>query len=84
MTINVRFFAALRERVGHDSLPLDIESELDLRGLVMLLGRRFGADFAAALNAPNIRIAVNQEFVGGSCVVHDGDEVAFMPPITGG
>ncbi|MGH8598856.1 MAG: MoaD/ThiS family protein [Gammaproteobacteria bacterium] len=49
-----------------------------------LLGRRFGDDFAAALTAPNIRVALNQEFVVGQCTVRDGDEVAFMPPITGG
>lgn len=84
MAINVRFFAALRERVGRDSVPVEVNCEMDLRGLVVLLGRRFGQDFAAALSAPNIRIAVNQEFVSGTLVLRDGDEVAFMPPITGG
>jgi len=38
----------------------------------------------AALSAPNVRIAVNKEFVEGGCTLRDGDEVAFMPPITGG
>jgi len=84
MAITVRFFAALRERVRLDSLSLEVEGEADLRGLVMLLGKRFGNDFAAALSAPNIRIALNHEFVGDQCTLRDGDEVAFMPPITGG
>ena len=84
MTINVRFFAALRERAHMDSLSLDIDSDLDLRGLVVMLGRRFGDEFASALTAPNIRVALNHEFVCGQCTVRDGDEVAFMPPITGG
>jgi molybdopterin converting factor subunit 1 len=84
MAINVRFFAALRERADLDSLSLDVGTELDLRGLVAMLGRRFGEEFATALTAPNIRVALNHEFVGGQCTVRDGDEVAFMPPITGG
>jgi molybdopterin synthase sulfur carrier subunit len=84
MAISVRFFAALRERVHLDSLSLDINGELDLRDLVVMLGRRFGEDFAVALNAPNIRVALNHEFVSGQRTLRDGDEVAFMPPITGG
>ena len=84
MAISVRFFAALRERAQLDSLSLDIGAELDLRALVVMLGKRFGEDFAGALAAPNIRVALNHEFVTGQCMVRDGDEVAFMPPITGG
>jgi molybdopterin synthase sulfur carrier subunit len=84
MTITVRFFAALRERARLDSLTLDVESEVDIRSLAKLLGKRFGEEFAAALTAPNIRIALNHEFVSAECSVRDGDEVAFMPPITGG
>jgi len=47
--------------------------------------RRLVDDAAfTALSAANVRIAVNREFVEGSCTLQDGDEVAFMPPITGG
>jgi molybdopterin converting factor small subunit len=28
--------------------------------------------------------AVNQEYVDGQTVLHDGDEVAFLPPVAGG
>ena len=84
MAITVRFFAALRERVGQDLLSIDIGSEQDLGGLLALLHEQLGDTGLAALTAPEIRIAINHEFVTGHWTVHDGDEVAFMPPITGG
>lgn len=84
MAINVRFFAALRERVGCDALSVATDSDIDLPGLLRLLGMRIGEDMLPALTAPDIRIALNQEFVVGTCTIRDGDEVAFMPPITGG
>lgn len=34
--------------------------------------------------APQVLIAVNQQVVNGNAPVADGDEVAFLPPVTGG
>jgi molybdopterin converting factor small subunit len=41
------------------------------------------------LLSPNVRLAVNQDLVKGNwreaeLVFTDGDEVAFLPPVTGG
>ncbi len=82
--IRVRFFAALRERIGCASLDIDAAASSDLCGVIESVRHRFGDDAAEALLAPNVRIAVNREFVGRRAAVSDGDEVAFMPPITGG
>ena len=32
----------------------------------------------------SVRVAVNQEFVGSDWVIVDGDEVALIPPVSGG
>ena len=32
----------------------------------------------------NVRIAVNQSLISGECALAAGDEVAFLPPVTGG
>ena len=84
MTIRVRFFAALREQLGMDSLEIPASGGLDLKGLLELIRRQVGEGAIEILSAPNVRIALNQEFVTDQCVVSDGDEIAFMPPITGG
>jgi molybdopterin synthase sulfur carrier subunit len=37
-----------------------------------------------ALRAPTVRIVVNDEMVGDDAPISPGDEVAFMPPVSGG
>jgi molybdopterin converting factor small subunit len=38
----------------------------------------------SSLHDDSISIAVNQNFCTADTVINDGDEVAFMPPVTGG
>lgn len=84
MTIRVRFFAALRERLGTESLDIRATGRIDVNGLLELIRQQLGEGAIAILSAPNVRIALNKEFVTSQCLVSDGDEIAFMPPITGG
>lgn len=47
------------------------------------------AQLAAALGEPRIRLAINGELVGacreaGALMIADGDELAFLPPVSGG
>jgi sulfur-carrier protein len=84
MTIKVRFFAALREQVGHDVVEVSTPASGDIAGLLANIRELLGERVVAALSGRDVRVALNREFVGSDCAVHDGDEVAFMPPITGG
>ena len=84
MTIRVRFFAALRERLGTESLDISASAGIDVKALLELIRRQLGDGAIEILSAPNVRIALNKEFVTDRCRVSDGDEIAFMPPITGG
>jgi molybdopterin synthase catalytic subunit len=73
----VRFFAALRERVGA------AERELELGP-----GARAGDVWAAVpeLGAapPGVLYALNQEYVDEDTKLTDGDELALIPPVSGG
>ena len=87
--IRVLFFASLREAVGMDAWTHSLDgadSSLPLSALLAALKPALGPDGYAALTAENVRIAVNQAFVEGTARVDlkPGDEVAFLPPVTGG
>jgi molybdopterin synthase sulfur carrier subunit len=83
--VRVRLFAALRERAGWGErlVPLAASptSPADLwRGLALDDGSAAGAGGFP----PSIRVAINQAFVAPDTPLRPGDEVAFLPPITGG
>lgn len=76
MTIEVKFFASLREQLGQSDLTLEDAS-------VMTVADVWQQSTAQAMPA-NVLMAVNMEYVQADHPVRDGDEVAFFPPVTGG
>lgn len=75
----VRLFASMRESAGrsHDELPgTTVAAVLDAAV------ERYGADFAARLQ--QCRVWVNGEPVSPDSPVGDEDEVAVLPPVSGG
>ncbi len=86
MNIQVKFFASLREQVGTSELQV---SAVNLETLLNALKARLTETGIEPLLSPNVRLAVNQDLVKGNwreaeLVFTDGDEVAFLPPVTGG
>ncbi len=77
MSIEVKFFASLRERVGKSADSLDASSA----ATVLEVWQQTVGE--ASLDT-NILAAVNMEYVDSEHTVVDGDEVAFFPPVTGG
>ncbi|MDZ7279027.1 molybdopterin synthase sulfur carrier subunit [Pantoea eucrina] len=80
--INVLFFAQVRELVGTASLTVEA-SFPDVAALRAALAARSDR-WALALESGKLLAAVNQTLVPMSHTLHDGDEVAFFPPVTGG
>ncbi len=77
MSIKVRYFASLKERVGHSETELDILAPLSAR----TVWQRLNPDLPLA---ETLLAAVNMEYVSLDSEVNDGDELAFFPPVTGG
>lgn len=83
MLVTVRFFASLRETLGCESVPLEVECA-SLAGVRAALAGTLPAAQRDALAAPGVRVAVNQSLAQGDVALQAGDEVAFLPPVTGG
>ena len=81
--VTVRFFASLREAVGRDSLPLALD-DASLACVRARLADELTAVQLEAVTASGVQIAVNQAIVQGDAPLASGDEIAFLPPVTGG
>ena len=79
------YFAWLRTRVGCAEENIALPPQVgDVAGLLDWLGRRSDRHADALRNLGLVRVAVNQEYVGFTHPVREGDEVALFPPVTGG
>jgi len=48
------------------------------------MATRYGAEFAAVLERSRVWVNVDETPEGTSTELHDGDEVAVLPPVSGG
>ena len=81
MTIAVKLFALLRDWAGVDGLSLDVPPGATVGDAADRLAERIPA---AAAMLPRVAFAVNREYVPRSTELHDGDELAVIPPVSGG
>ena len=80
MKVRIRLFASLRERTGHSEL----ERELPARSTVGDLRAALEAEFPALAECGRIAIARNSEYSNPDEPLADGDEIALIPPVSGG
>jgi len=81
ITVRMLFFAHLQDVAGQHELALSLPEEATVRTAAIKLEKR-APGFNALLD--HVRVAVNAEFAGPDTVLRDGDEVAWMPPMSGG
>lgn len=81
MIVQVRLFAALRETLGEDQLELELPNGTTVERLWERLVER---DPRLAPFSGSINFAVNHDFVSRDKELLPDDEVAFLPPVSGG
>src|SRR5579875_2120951 len=81
MRVTLLAFGVLRDLLPQCSGPLDLASASTVADLLLHLrsGASYGAEFWSS-----IAVAVNREYVPASHTLADGDEVALLPPVSGG
>jgi len=78
-TVTIRYFAALREQAGLSGEELTTAA-VTVGELYAELRRRHHFSLATDL----VKFAVNREYRPASCPLHAGDEIVFIPPVSGG
>jgi molybdopterin synthase catalytic subunit len=76
MEVRVRLFAALRDRVGAPELMLELPDGA-------LVGDALDRLAGVTGGVPAV-LAVNREYADRGAALHEGDEVALIPPVSGG
>jgi MoaE-MoaD fusion protein len=83
MVLQVRLFAVLRERAGRDSLEIEVAEGATVADALRTLAAE-SEPLAAALEAMPVVMAVNRSYVGEEAALSAGDELALIPPVSGG
>jgi molybdopterin converting factor subunit 1 len=81
MRVTVRLFARLRDLVGAGEVEWRVEKGARVRDVWRELVARFPA---LAPYGGSVSCAVNADYAKMDAVLSEGDEVAFLPPVSGG
>jgi molybdopterin converting factor subunit 1 len=79
--VTIKLFARLREIAGHDTLDHEVPASSSVADVWQSLVRQWPAMSAFDRTVSG---AVNAEYARMTREVRDGDEVAFLPPVSGG
>ena len=80
MRVTVRFFALYRERAGTSQIEMELPDGATAKELLIRLRRAY----TSLPLTDSVLIAVNSEYVSPETPLHEGDEVVFVPPVSGG
>ena len=81
MTVRLLLFARAREAAGTSAAELDAATLGDLLEDARM---RFGAEFGAVLASSRVWVNGDEPADGNATALEDGDEVAVLPPVSGG
>ena len=76
MQITIKYFASLREQQGKTEEQISLASAVPVA--------KIWQNIEGAETSTPILFAINKQYVTPETLVKEGDEVAFLPPITGG
>jgi molybdopterin converting factor subunit 1 len=81
--ITLKYFASLRDIAEKEEDSLDIENPITIDQLSDIISKTM-PKMGAIIREKKVMISVNEEMASADTIIHDGDEVAFLPPFSGG
>ncbi len=81
MHIHLKYFAIIRELMGRGDETKEVAAESTAGDVLDLISRDVPA---VARVIPALLVMVNQEYASRDHRLHDGDELALIPPVSGG
>ena len=81
--ITLKYFASLRDIAEKEEDSLDIENPITIDQLSDIISKTT-PKMGAIIREKKVMISVNEEMASADSIIHDGDEVAFLPPFSGG
>jgi len=81
MRITVRLFALMREKAGTDTIDLELPERASTAQALEALQGQYPV---LAPYLPRVRLALQMNFLDTDTVLHEGDELALIPPVSGG
>jgi molybdopterin converting factor small subunit len=82
--IELRLFAAARQAAGRGTDTFDLGEGTPLRELLAAAEARYGAEFGAVLGTARVWVNGDEPGSGPDTPLRPGDEVAVLPPVSGG
>ena len=81
--ITLKYFASLKSIAEKEEDRLDIENPITLDQLSDIISKT-APKMGEMIREKKVLITINQEMASVDTIIHDGDEVAFLPPFSGG
>ncbi len=81
MKVSIKLFAIVRDRAGVADLTLDLPAGATIAFAADLLAKKYPA---IETFLPRCAFALNLEYTSISELLKDGDELAVIPPVSGG
>lgn len=82
MNVSIRLFAILRERAGRDTVEIDLDDGATVADALEVLSAEPG--LGEVIGKLPVTMAVNRDYADSSTPLASGDELALIPPVSGG
>ena len=84
MTVTLRLFASAREAAGRGVDQYDVDANPTVGAVLAAAGAAYGPTFVAVLATARVWVNGDEPAAGRATQLADGDEVAVLPPVSGG